>query len=99
MAGFKVITEALPSEPSCERRFLLSCWPSPPPGVKAAGSVCKDIRRRHVLPNRSTGGWRDTDWFNHASRAKLYHGLNCSRVVPVFAVPRQIGRASCRERG
>jgi len=58
--------------------------------------VRKDIRRRHVLPNRPTGGWRDTDWFNHASRAKLYHGLNCSRVVPAFAVPRQFNRKGSR---
>ena len=33
--------------------------------------------------------WRNKDWFKHASRAKLYHGLNCSKVVPVFAVARQ----------
>ena len=31
------------------------CQPSCPPGVKTAGSVCKDIRRRHVLPNLPTG--------------------------------------------
>jgi hypothetical protein len=43
-----------------------------------------------------TGGWRDTDWFKHASQAKLYHGLNCSRVVPAFAVPRQFHRKGSR---
>jgi hypothetical protein len=37
-------------------------------------------------------GWRDTDWFKHASQTKLVIGLNKSRVAPVFAVPRQFDR-------
>jgi hypothetical protein len=40
--------------------------------------------------------WRDEDWFQHASRAKLYQGLNGSRVVPAFAVPRQFHRTTLR---
>ncbi len=39
-------------------------------------------------------GWRDTDWFKHASQTKLGNGLNSSRVAPVFAVPRQFDRKS-----
>jgi len=37
-------------------------------------------------------GWRDTDWFKHASQTKLVIGLNSSRVAPVFAVPRRFDR-------
>jgi hypothetical protein len=44
-----------PSEPSCVRLFLLPCRPLQPPGVKAAGSVVRDITHRHVLPNHPDG--------------------------------------------
>jgi hypothetical protein len=42
--------------------------------------------------------WRDKDWFKHASRAKLYQGLNGSGVVPAFAVPRQFHRKRLADR-
>ena len=45
----------LPSEPSCERRFPLSCQPLHPPGGEASGSMHKDIRHRHVLPTVPAG--------------------------------------------
>jgi hypothetical protein len=51
--------------------------------------------QRHQTPSRATNppqrdGWRDTDWFKHATQTKLFLGINKSRVVPVFAVPRHV---------
>jgi hypothetical protein len=82
----------LPSGPSCVRQFLQSCRPSKPPGGKGQEACAKTSNTVTCYQPSQRNGWRDTDWFKHASQTKLGNGLNSSRVAPVFAVPRQFDR-------
>lgn len=76
------------------KTFLCTSIPAIFPSIVTSWRENGRIRaQRHHTPSRATShswsGWRDTDWFNHASQTKLNNGLNLSRVPAVFAVPRQ----------